>query len=373
MPYQERSNRSRTTIWMSLISILLILGLALAACGDDAASEPTPEPEPTPTPTATPEPEPTPEPAEDAVFSPYLLFTNQHEDESGNVKVASVAFAPDGETVAAGYFIRALIFTVPDGDVVGDIELTHSADDLEFSPDGDLLAAALSVGGVRVIDVAGEGEALGLGSGFDNRIAFSPDGETVATGNRDGVVWIWNVADGEPVAEFEPPGNEWLIALAYTPDGAVVASGHWDGNVYLWDAADGTLLQTLENPYSYGYASQLAFSPDGALLAVAGAQEEFQQVVRIWNVEDGTEHAVLQFESDTRTVAFSPDGDLLAVGTAEGISLWNTADLTLVENLPFTVTPGESNWITDLEFSPDSTMLIAGQWGGVLELWQVQE
>jgi WD40 repeat protein len=356
MAYRPIRDTLRRHAWLSLAAIVLLLALALSACGDGDAPEPA----------ATP----TPEPA--AEFSPELLFSYQHEDDQGNVVVGSVAFSPDGDMVAAGVFLGALLFDVPDGAVVRDIEYRHSVDDLAFSPDGAILGAGQGLGGVQLSAVADGSELHQLERGFDSRVAFSPDGAFVATGDRSGVVWIWRVEDGERVAEFTPPADEWLMVITYSPDGEMIASGHWDGTVYLWNAADGRLLRTLENPDDFGYATSLSFSPDGELLAVAGAMEEFTDVVRIWDIADGSVHAVLAFESQTRTVGFSPDGTFLAAGCGEGVSLWHVSDMTLAYALDFVVDPGESDWVTDLAFSPDSTMLIAGRWNGTLELWRVQ-
>ena len=104
-----------------------------------------------------------------------------------------------------------------------------------------------------------------LHGGYDNRLAFSPDGETVATGNHNGVVWLWRVEDGEQLAEFEQPISEYIHSLAFSPDGQIVAAGHWHVTVYLWRVSDGQLLHSLPRQTDYCRANDLAFSPDGEL------------------------------------------------------------------------------------------------------------
>jgi WD40 repeat protein len=338
-----------------LVSAVILLIMALAACGgdDDAAPEPT----------ATPEPE------AETEFVPELLFSREAVDDG---TVDSVAFSPDGQIVAAGLFPEVQLWSVPDGDLIQATECRHSVEDVQFSPDGEAVGVGVSLGGVQLISVDDGSELLDLHRGYNNRLAFSPDGELVATGNRDGSVWLWEIDTGELIAEWDSPEGEWLTAVAYSPNGDTVAAGYWDGSVYLWDIESGDLNQALENPNEYGYATRIAFSPDGELLAVAGAQQEFDDVVRIWNTSDGTIAGEIMRDSSTYSTAISPDGALIAVGDTDGISIWDAETLDLIFELESDVDPEQSDWITDLAFSPDSTMLFAGHWNGTIDLWQVQ-
>jgi WD40 repeat protein len=338
-----------------LIVIAMLLLAAVAACGDDdeIADEPTP----------------TPEPEEEIEFVPELLFSREAADDG---TVDSVAFSPNGDIVAVGIYLEAQLWSVPDGDLIRTAECRHSVEDIEFSPDGELFGVGVSVGGVQIFDVEDGSEVLDVHRGYNNRVAFSPDGDLIASGNRNGSVWLWEVASGEMIAEWEAPEGEWLTAVTFSPDGETVAAGYWDGSVYLWDVASGDMLHALENPDNHGYATRIAFSPDGELLAVAGARQEFEDVVRIWNTSDGSIHDVIMRDSRTYSTAISPDGELLAIGDSDGISLWKLDDLSLVHEMELDIDPEESDWITGLAFSPDSTMLVAGHWNGIIELWQVQ-
>ncbi|MHC5541648.1 WD40 repeat domain-containing protein, partial [Singulisphaera rosea] len=65
-------------------------------------------------------------------------------------------------------------------------------------------------------------------------VAFHPDGSRLASGGRDGAVWLWDVARGVDVVRL-PGHGSYIWSLAFSPDGATLASGSWDTTVRLWD------------------------------------------------------------------------------------------------------------------------------------------
>jgi len=192
-----------------------------------------------------------------------------------------VAFSPDGSAVAAGIYLEARLRSTADGSLIRAMEYRHAVEDVAFSPDGTLLGAGQSVYGTQLTPLVGEGEPLQLHTGYNNRMAFAPNGETVATANRKGAVWLWRVDDGEQLAECEVPDSDYVTSLAFAPDGRILAAGHSDGTVHLWDVARGELLRTLKAETAYSKADGLAFSPDGEVLAVDGARLDFDHVVRL--------------------------------------------------------------------------------------------
>jgi len=357
------------------ITLLLMISIIMIsmACNLFSKEETTPEVA-VEEPVITEEGEPEVVESEEEVWQPELIFKLDH----GKV-VDSVAYSHDGTVFATGLYIQTKIWDAADGSLLNEIEMNHSVEDMDFLPDDQVIATGVSLGGVNTYSVT-TGELIRkFHGGYDNFLALSPDGTLIATGNRDGILWLWRVDEGELIAEMDPANvheeySEYIRSLAFSLDGQIIAAGHWDGVVFLWDALNHALVNTLRIDDKYSQAWDVAFSPDGQYLAVGGASMEFENFIAIWNVSTG--EVVHSLEEYSRSgsmhapVDFSPDGSLLAAGAVDGIYIWSLPDFELIYFLPIVETE-DSDWVTDLCFSPDSQKLLASYWGGYAQLWQI--
>ncbi len=369
-----KKRKTMPTLLLAAIVLLLLPGLA---CNLFSAQPDEPEVVEEPVVVEDPEVIEEPEPEDEPAFRPEQALRLDFEDT-----VRSVVFNSNGSLFGTGIFMQVDVWNTSDGTLQLSLDdLTHRADGLAFSPADQDLFVALGVGGVNMYNL-GDGElVLDFHGGYDSYLALSPDGTRIATGNRSGLTWLWDTNTGEQIFEMDPADyvegySEWLTAMAFSPDGSLVAAGHYDGMIFIWNAATGELERLIEPETDRCTAWGLAFSPDGEIIAMGGARLGFDEVVRLWQVSDGglvgdLEHGSRVGSRDA-PVAFSPDGTLLAAGTTDGIYIWALPDYELLHTIPIEDT-GESDWVTDLAFSPDSQFLLAGYWDNYATLWQVQE
>ncbi|MCJ7568724.1 MAG: TIR domain-containing protein [Anaerolineales bacterium] len=200
--------------------------------------------------------------------------------------VVCLDFSPDGKILASGGMdSKIILWDASTGEMIGEPLEGHHAtvNDLAFSPSGEILASVgcsstdtqyCERGEMILWDLSGHqisSQTLTIHAHNVWTLAFSPDGDTIATGSADETIRFWDAASGEPVGDPILGHEIGVTSLAFSPDGAVLASGGIDATILLTDLAS---RQRIGPPLTRHEASvsSLAFSPDGESL-VSGSHD----------------------------------------------------------------------------------------------------
>ena len=233
-------------------------------------------------------------------------------------KVNDVVFSPDGETLASGSDDKTFkLWRIPEQQHIATLEHipiagqpASTVTSVAFSPDGKTLATA-GYQTVKLWDLSDNTVSHTFQhDGWVDAVVFSPNGERLAT--VDGKqIKIWNVETKQITAQLEGD-DEWIGAIAFSPDSRTFVDAGADGIVTLRRVSDWSVYSRIR---VYASVADLAFSPDGEILASAAQDIDF------WSVETGEKLASLTNHDDwVEAVAFSSDGTtLVSSGRNDGV------------------------------------------------------
>jgi WD40 repeat protein len=232
-----------------------------------------------------------------------------------------------------------------------------------FSPDGNVLASGDSAGYVVLYNLASGTTTTLYNGSYVNSVAFSPDGNMLASGDSAGEVKLYGLESNKRNEFNRDLGvRRWagdlspVDAVAFSPDGKTLASVHFSGYVDLYNLESGK--ETTLNDVSP--VDAVAFSPDGNMLASGDGAGQ----VLLYDLASG-KTTTLNDGSQVFTVDFSPDGKTLASGDKAGqVQLYDLASGK-------TTTLNDGSIVKSVAFSPDGNMLASGDGAGQVQLYDL--
>ena len=274
-------------------------------------------------------------------------------------ELQDLAFAPDGSWLAAASSAGVYRHNAANLSYQQPILQGEPFYSVAISPDSKILAAG-GLSQVALVDTVTGGELRRLGREFGGktlRLAFTPDGNWLAAlgeGYNSGALSLWNLADGSQQERvFSTYGN--ITSLAFSPDGASLALGTDTGRVEVFDWESAARLAILAEPQQdqfFTTITDLDFSPDGSFLAATG--ESTQGLVRVWSLGQSkrvVERYQTGYPSPRPYVAFSADGARLLGGMGDLALAWERSSGEQVGTVW-----GYSSYIMDLQVSPDGQL-----------------
>ncbi|WP_133164060.1 WD40 repeat domain-containing protein, partial [Cuspidothrix issatschenkoi] len=308
--------------------------------------------------------------------------------------VNSVAYSPDGKTLASGSDDKTIkLWNARTGKLLqtltGHSRNWGSVNSVAYSPDGQTLASGSDDKTIKLWN-ARTGKLLQTLTGHSdsvNSVAYSPDGQTLVSGSDDKTIKIWNVITGKLVKTSIHNSN-WVNPVAFSPDAQIIATiGSDDNSIKIRNVSTGKLLQNLPGHSNWvnsnisktdkdndellqailgdsSWIDSLVFSPDSQTLASIGRRDG---TIKIWNITTGK--LIQIFSTNARSVAFSPDAQMLASGSNSGtIKIWNVITGQLLQTFP-----AHFNSVSFLTYSPDGqTLASIGRRDGTIKIWRLK-
>src|SRR5262245_56871152 len=287
--------------------------------------------------------------------------------------------AKKGDTKKDWVFVKTLVdpdLKTPDGKEAkaAHISLVES---MAFSPDGKTLATG-SFQEVTLWDFE-TGEPLARVGGFADKvcaIAYAPDGKSFATGGgaptEDGEVKVF-AASGKPLYEIKGAHSDTVFGVAFGPDGTLLATCGADKFVKVfelphegfgWPLPPGpkTPRQVKQFEGHTHHVMGVGWTPDGKKLASCGADN----VVKIWDYEKGEKVRDMQgHQKQVTTLAFVGKTPQFLTGSGDAsVRMWNAENGGNVRSFP-----GAPDFVYSVSASPDGTVVASGCEDGIVRVY----
>jgi len=227
---------------------------------------------------------------------------------------------------------------------------------LAWSPDGRFVVSGGDYKDHKLgIWDGATGELLQTLAGHSTSIealAFSPDGTRLACGAKFGYeggqrITLWDTATWRALgtANYKSEYMYDVVSLAFSPDGQLVAGGSSDCLVFVWHTESRRMKTVLQgHKQYYAISIQVAFTPDGKTLITGGGSDG---LVKFWDVASDEELTTLPGKNNAEMLALSPDGTRLCIGSGGQLQIWDVPERTRLKTWKGSYMLEDAAWLPD--------------------------
>lgn len=233
---------------------------------------------------------------------------------------------------------------------------SRSVYSIAFSPNGQILASSSADTTIKLWNLYSRQEICTLRGHVNSvlSVAISPDGQTLVSGSADARIKLWNLHTRQEICRLHGHTHS-VNSVAISPDGQILATGSADATIKLWNLNNGQEIATFR-----GHTNSVlcvAISPDGQILA-SGSTDA---TIKLWNLQKQLEISCLgQDLGYVYALCFWPHHEIIASATGNKIILKHLKTLNAVD-----IVPG----YTSIAASPDGQILVAG--GPIIRMWDL--